>query len=350
VDQFGVYCMDRPVLVGLCLLLGGVACLGPAPGPSAAADEPVPACDWRSSPLFEVVTSGLYLYQTGPLDSDWEDTFPTLLPKRDENYRCLQQLFERGPSIIPGLETEYARRVAQSRRTVPPLQKSGTDVAPVLAFLEPQKGREYLAGKIADPRWTLHDVAVIADSVWPRQSERVRRVLMNRLAKRPTPGEDVHRAVSELVRVSKPEDRGFVLARLDWVEPGAGSRLRLSLLSKHGETGTVAKVLRSNVPAEFAAAADALLQWGHIDVVCAHLRAESLAERANGIAGRYTSFRRGDYFSWLPDDVIVEIRKAPQAWECLPPSIKPSPFNAPRDTSKDLAATWHRPPLGRDAN
>jgi hypothetical protein len=250
--------------------------------------------------------------------------------------------------MIPGLETEYAQRVAQSKRTVPPLQKSGTDVAPVLVFLEPQKGREYLAGKIGDPGWTLHDVAVIADSVWPRQSERVRRVLLNRLAKRPTPGEDVYRAVSELVRFSNREDRGFVLARLAWVESGAGDRLRLSLLSKNGETGTVAKALRSNLPGEFAAAADALLQWGHIDVVCDHLQSESLADRANGIAGRYTSFRRGDYFSWLPDDVIVEVRKAPQAWGCLPPSIKPSPFNAPRDTTKDVATTWSRPSLGSD--
>jgi hypothetical protein len=171
---------------------------------------------------------------------------------------------------------------------------------------------------------------------------------MNRLAKRPTPGDDVNRAVSELVRFSKPEDRGFVVARLAWVESGAESRLRLSLLSKNGETGTVAKALRSNVPAEFVAAADALLQWGYIEVVCDELKAESLADRANGIAGRYTSYRRGDYFSWLPDDVIVEIRKAPQAWECLPPSIKPSAFNAPRDTTKDRAARWSRDPLGED--
>ena len=86
--------------------------------------------------------------------------------------------------------------------------------------------------------------------------------------------------------------------------------------------------------AEYAAAADALLQWGHADVVCKYLEAESNAKRADGIAGRYTSFRRGDCFTWLPDDVIASIQKAPQPWECLRATIRPSPWNARRDTTK----------------
>jgi hypothetical protein len=229
-----------------------------------------------------------------------------------------------------------------------PLQKTGTDVAPVLVFLEPVKGREYLIRKITEPGWSTHDVAIMAESIWPRRSDVVRRVLMRRLAKRSQSADEVFRAVSELVQFSKREDLEFVRSRLDWIGSSSARRLRLSLLSKNGEIDAVARVLGSKVGAEYGAAADALLQWGHIDVVCDHLKAELDAKRANGIAERYTSARRGDYFNSLPDDVIAVIQRAPQAWECLPPSINPSPFNAPRDTTKDRAAKWSRPPLGGD--
>ena len=332
-------------MIAHCIVLCGIVCLTS----TVTAVNTQPDCDWRAGPLSEVVTSGLYLYQIGPLDSIWEQSFPALLPDKDHNYRCLQQLFEHGPRIIPGLEAEYAQRVAESKRSAPPLQKTGTDVAPLLVFLEPLKGREYLISKIADPGWSILDVPIIAESIWPRRSDMVRRVLMRRLGNQPKPGEDVFRAVSALVRFSKHDDVKFVRSRLEWLEPNVTRRLRLSLLSKNGEIDTVARVLGSKVGAEYAAAADALLQWGHIDVVCNQLKAESDAERANGIAGRYTSFRRGDYFTTLPDDVIAAIRQAPQAWECLPPAIKPSSFNAPRDTSKDPATRWSRPPLGGDA-
>jgi hypothetical protein len=335
--------------MGRCLLLCGIVCLIPT---LALPDEAVgasPACDWRDGPLFEVVTSGLYLYQTGPLDSIWEESFRLLLPDKDHNYRCLQQLLERGPRIIPGLEAEYAQRVADSKRTAPPLQKTGTDVAPALVFIEPVKGRDYQVGKIAEPGWTSTDVAIIAESVWPRRSDVVRRVLMDRLATPPERGEDVYRAVSALVRFGKHEDFEFVRSRVAWIEPNMARRLRLSLLSKNGEIEAVARALRSKDGAEYSAAADALLQWGHIEPVCRHLRAETDPKRANDIAGRYTSFRRGDYLESLPDDVIATIRRSPQAWECLPPTIKPSAFNAARDTSKDRVARWSRPPLGGDA-
>ncbi|MBZ5638567.1 MAG: hypothetical protein LAO51_07390 [Acidobacteriia bacterium] len=298
--------------------------------------------------MFDVVTFGLYLYQIGPLDSIWEQSFPALLPDRDHNYRCMRQLFENGPRIIPGLEAEYAQQAAAVSWAVMPLQKTGTDVAPVLVFLEPAKGREYLIGKITEPRWSTHDVAIMADSIWPRRSDAVRRVLRHRLAKRPHAADDTFRAVFQLVRFSKPEDFEFVRSCLDWIAPSTTPRLRFSLLSKNGEIDAVAQALGSNVGANYAPAADALLQWGHIDVVCDHLKAESDAKRANGIAERYTSFRRGDYFNLLPDDVIAVIQRASQAWQCLPPSIKPSPFNAPRDTTKDRAARWSRPPLGGD--
>jgi len=109
------------------------------------------------------VTFGLYLYQTGPLDSIWEQSFPTLLGDKDHNYRCLQQVFERSPRIIPGLEAQYRQWLAESKKTAPPLQNTGTSVAPVLVFLEPVKGREYLIGKIAEPKWSTLDAAVMAE-------------------------------------------------------------------------------------------------------------------------------------------------------------------------------------------
>jgi hypothetical protein len=310
--------------------------------------DPTLTCEWRAGPLYEVVTAGLYLYQTGPLDTDWEQLFPVLLPEKDHNYRCLQQALERGPRIIPGLETEYAQRAVASGRTAPPLQKSGTDIAPVLVFLEPVKGREYLIGKIAEPGWSTRDVALIAESVWPRRSNAARRELLHRLEGPRRRGDDVSRAVFELVRFSKPEDFEFVRSRVDWMEPGMARRSRLSLLSKNGEIAAVSKALGSKDGAEYSAAADALLQWGHIDSVCSRLKVESDPKRANDIAGRYTSFRRGDYFDSLPDDVIATIQRAPQAWECLPPSIKPAEFNAPRDTATDRAARWSRQPLEGD--
>jgi len=342
--------MGRPLRIALGLLLWGVQGLlsGVWAAAAAKAVDPTPACDWRSGPLFEVVTFGLYLYQTGPLDSVWEQSFPTLLADKDHNYRCLQEVFERGPRIIPGLDGQYRQWLAESKRTAPPLPNTGTSVAPVLVFLEPVKGREYLIGKIAEPSWSTVDAAVMAESIWPRRSDVVRRVLVQRLANPPKPGDDVFRAVSALVGFSKPEDSDFVRGRIDWIEPNMAARLRLSLLSKNGETAPVATALASKVGAEYAAAADALLQWGHIDVVCARLKIESDPKRANDIAGRYTSFRRGDYFEALPDDVILAIQRAPQAWECLPPSITPSAFNAPRDTTKDRAARWSRPRLGGD--
>jgi hypothetical protein len=283
------------------------------------------------------------------LDTIWERLFPVLLPNKDLNYRCVQQVFERGPRIIPDLETEYAQRVAAASWSSPPLQTTGTNVAPVLVFLEPLKGREYLIGQIAEPRWSTLDVAIIAESIWPRRSDVVRRVLLRRLAKPPKRRDDAHRAVAALVRFSKRQDFEFVRDRVAWIEPNAGRRLRLSLLSKNGKIDPVTKALRSSVGAEYTAAADALIQWGHIDVVCDRLKGESDPKRANDIAGRYTSFRRGDYLESLPDGVIAGIQQAPQAWECLPPSIKPSAFNAPRDTTKDRVASWSRPPLGGDA-
>jgi hypothetical protein len=158
----------------------------------------------------------------------------------------------------------------------------------------------------------------------------------------------VFRAVFELVQFSKPEDFEFVRSRIDWIDPAMARRLRLSLMSKNGEIEAVTRALRSKEGPEYSAAADALLQWGHIDVVCGRLNVESDPRRANDIAGRYTSFRRGDYFERLPDDVIATIQRAPQAWECLPPSIKPTEFNAPRDATKDRATLWSRPPLGGD--
>jgi hypothetical protein len=315
----------------------------------AAPIDPTPACDWRAGPLNEVVTAGLYLYQTGPLDTIWEELFPVLMPDKDHNYRCLQQVFERGPRIIPGLETEYAQRVASHSWTSPPLQKTGAEIGAVLVFLEPVKGREYLIGKIAEPGWSTRDVAIMADSIWPLRSDAARRELMHWLGQPRKPGDDVFRAVFQLVRFSKPEDFEFVRSRVEWIDPGMARRLRLSLLSKNGEIDAVARALGSKEGAEYAAAADALLQWGHIDTVCSRLKIESNAKRANDIAGRYTSFRRGDYFETLPDDVIATIQRAPQAWDCLPSSIKPTAFNAPRDTTKDRAAKWSRQPLGGDA-
>jgi hypothetical protein len=261
----------------------------------------------------------------------------------------VQQVFERGPRTIPGLEADYAQRVAESKRAAPALQKTGTDVAPVLVFLEPLKGREYLIGKIAEPAWSIRDVAIMAESIWPRRSHVVRQVLVDRLADRPGAQEDVGRAVSALVRYSEHKDVAYVRTRLEWVEPSAARRLRLSLMSKNGDLDPVVKALQSTVGAESTAAADALLQWGHIDVVCSRLKPATDPAWANGVAGRYTTFRRGDYFEILPDDVIASIQGAPQAWECLPSSIKPSIFNAPRDTTKDRAARWNRTPLGGDA-
>ena len=337
------------VRVGSILLGGVVWCAPPVRDAASAGVAAVPACDWRAGPLHNVVTSGLYLYQTGPLDTIWEDLFPVLLPDKDHNYRCVQQLFESGPRIIPGLEAEYAQRVASHSWTSPPLQQTGVDVARVLVFLEPVKGRDYLIRKIAEPGWSTRDVAIMAESIWPRRSDVVRRVLMRRLAEPTKRGDDVYRAVSVLVRFSKRQDLQFVRDRVAWIEPNAARRLQLSLLSKNEELGPVAKALRSSVGAEYAAAADALIQWGHIDVVCSRLNVESDAKRANDIAGRYTSFRRGDYFESLPDEVIASIRRAPQAWECLPPSIKPTEFNAPRDTTKDRATSWSRPPLEGDS-
>lgn len=338
--------MDRSLLVGLGLLWCGVACsTPPSQGPVATAST-TPACDWRAGPLFEVVTSGLYLYQTGPLDSIWEQAFPALLPNKDQNYKCVQQVFERGPKTIPGLESDYAQRIAESHRTAPHLQQTGTDVSPVLVFLEPVKGREYLIGKIAEPDWSIHDIAIMSESIWPRRSDVVRQVLLKRLGDRSKPPEGLDRAVSALVRFSENRDFDYVRTRLEWVEPNAARRLGLSLMSKNGDLGPVLKALQSNVGAEYAAAADALLQWGHIDAVCSRLKLATDPTWANGVAGRYTSFRRGDYFESLPDEVIASMRIAPQAWECLPPSIKPSAFNAPRDTTKDRAARWSRTPLG----
>ena len=344
----GVLAMDRPLLIGRWILLWGVACLAPAMARATEVPKATPHCDWRSGPLNDVVTFGLYLYRIAPLDSIWTVSFPALSQDREQNYRCLQLLFDRGPLIIPGLEAEYARQAAALKRTAPPLPKTGAEVAPPLVFLEPVHGREYLIRRIADPGWTTNDVSIIAESVWPRRSDAVRRVLRSRLAKPPKPGDNAFRALSALVRFSRRADRKFVLSRLDWVEPSFARRLQLSLLSKDGDLDTVSQALKSKVPAESQAGADALLQWGHIDAVCRRLRAESDPKRANAIADRYTSYKRGDYFSSLPDDVIAVIRKAPQAWECLPAGIKPSPFNAPRDTTKDQASEWSRPPLGGD--
>ena len=295
-----------------------------------------------------MVTSGFYMYQTGPLDTVWEQLFPVLLPDKAHNYRCVQQVFERGPRIIPGLETEYAQRVAGSSWSSPQLQRTGVDLAPVLVFLEPVKGREYLIGKIVEPGWSTLDVAIMAKSIWPLRSDVVRRVLMDRLANPPKRGEDVYRAVSALVRFSTDRDFEFVQGRVAWIEPKMARRLQLSLLSKNGKIDPVVRALGSTDGAEYGAAADALLQWEHIDVVCSCLKIESDPKRGNGIAERYTSFRRGDDFTSLPDDVIAAIQRAPQAWECLPPSIKPSAFNAPRDTTRDRAARWSRDPLGGD--
>jgi len=312
-----------------------------------------PECDWKSGPLGEVVRYGLYL-SIMPVDSDWTEAFPLLLLDKQQNYRCMQLLFERGPKVIPGLEAEYVQRAAELAAQLAwkatPLPETGVGIAPALVFLEPVKGREYLIGQIADPRWTFTDVAKMAQSIWPRRSDVVRRALMSRLAKPPTTREGVDLAVSALVRFSKEDDFEFVRSRIDWTEPSTASRLRLSLLSKNGEIAPVVRALRSKVGAEYGAAADALLQWGRTDVVCSHLKVELDPKRANDIAGRYTSFRRGDYFGWLPDDVIASIQKAPQGWECLPGAIKPSPFNAPRETTKDSAARWYRPPLGEDAS
>ncbi len=296
-----------------------------------------PECDWNSGALSDVVKFGLYAPGV-PVDSDWTEYFPLLLLDKQQNYRCMQLLFERGPRVIPGLEAEYPRS----------LPKTGVDIAPALVFLEPVKGREYLIGKIADARWAFTDVAKMAQSIWPRRSNVVRRVLMSRLARPPKSREGLDLAVSALVRFSKREDFEFVRSRVDWTEPSTARRLRLSLLSKNGEIGAVVRALGSNVGAEYAPAADALLSWGHIKVMCNFLKAESDSKRANDIAGRYTEFKRGDAFAWLPDDVIASIEAAPQGWECLPAAIKPSPFNAPRDTTKDLAARWYRPPLGAD--
>jgi hypothetical protein len=324
----------------------------PAPGSvTDSAPTAPPECDWNSGPLRDVVRYGLYAPGV-PVDSDWTEYFPLLLLDKRQSYLCMQLLFERGPQVIPGLEAEYAQGVADLTArhawAAPSLPKTGVDIAPALVFLEPVKGREYLIGQIADPRWTVTDVSKMAESIWPRRSDVVRHVLMSRLAEQPKGEEGVSRAVSALVRFSKQEDFEFVRTRLYWTDPSTASRLRLSLMSKNGEIAPVLRALGSKVGAEYAAAADALLQWGHADVVCKYLEAESNAKRADGIAGRYTSFRRGDYFTWLPDNVIAGIQKAPQGWECLPAAIKPSPFNAPRDTTKDLAARWYRPPLAED--
>jgi hypothetical protein len=300
--------------------------------------------------LFKVVTFGLYLYQTGPLDSIWEKSFPELLAGKDHNYRCILQAFERGPRIIPGLETEYAQQLAAHGWTSPPLQKTGTELGAILVFLEPVKGRDYLIGKIAEPGWSIVDVGIMAETVWPRRSDVVRRVLMRRLENPPKRRDDAFRAVSALVEFSRQEDFEFVRSRVDWIEPYMARRFRLSLLSKNGELDPVLRALGSKVGAEYSAAADALLRWGHVDVVCRYLRTESDPNRANGIAARYTSLRCGDDWESLPDDVIAVIQRAPQAWECLHPSIKPSAFNAHRDTTKDRAAHWSRSPLGGDAN
>ena len=134
--------------IALGLLIWGVQGLlsGVWAAATATALDPTPACDWRSGPLSEVVTFGLYLYQTGPLDSIWEQSFPTLLADKDHNYRCLQQVFERGPRIIPGLEAQYRQWLAESKKTAPPLQNTGTSVAPVLVFLEPVKGGCWCSG------------------------------------------------------------------------------------------------------------------------------------------------------------------------------------------------------------
>jgi hypothetical protein len=309
-----------------------------------------PECDWNSGALGDVVTYGLYLSQ-GPGDDIWTDHFPLLLLDKQQNYRCLQLVFERGPRIIPGVEAEYAKRAAEFAARFPnaaPPLPTGVDISSALVFLEPVKGREYLIGQIADARWTFTEVAKMADSIWPRRSDVVRRVLMSRLAKPPKAEEAVHLGVAALVRFSKPEDFEFVRSRIDWTDPSTARRLRLSLLSKNGEIAPVVRALRSKVGEEYAAAADALLWWGRIDVVCSHLKVELDPKRANGIAGRYMEFKRGDPFGWLPDDVIASIQEAPQAWECLPATIRPSPWNAPRDTRKDLAARWYRPALGED--
>jgi hypothetical protein len=151
--------------------------INPETAKSDQAAEPTRACDWRAGPLYEVATSGLYLYQTRPLDTIWEQLFPVLLPDKNHNYRCLQQLFERGPGIIPGLEAEYVQRVASHSWTSPSLQKTGAEIAAILVFLEPVKGREYVIRKIAEPAWSTRDVAIMADSVWPRRSDAVRREL-----------------------------------------------------------------------------------------------------------------------------------------------------------------------------
>jgi hypothetical protein len=218
-----------------------------------------------------------------------------------------------------------------------------------MVFVEPIKAREYLISRVGDLSWTTDDVAIIAESIWPRRSSAARKALRSRLAERRSAGNDVNRTISAFLLFSKPDDLEFIRSRLPWVDPSMRRRLEFSALSKHGQTAPVVQALASKEPADYVPAADALIGWGHIELVCRYLKTESEPKRANAIAGRFTTFRRGDYFTSLPNDVIDAIQRSPQAWECLPPSVKPSPFNAPRDTSKDPATLWSRPPLGGDA-
>ena len=312
--------------------------------PFAFADEP--GCDWSSGPL-DVVVHGLY--HVGNIDDIWSDSFGALLTgDRDHNFRCLRLVFDVGPRVVPGLEQEYASE-AKELGLKTSLPGTGVRMAPAIAFIEPRAGRDFLISRIGEPRWTVKDVATIAAAVWPRRDPAVRSALLRALRARPRSADDAADAFAALVLFAEPDDEGFIAARPGWAGERMAARLRLSMLAKLGRIDEFLAVLRAEDPAAtYTTAADALLSWGYADEVCNAIGKEKNPRRADGIAGRYMMFRRGDYFPSLPRAVVAKIRKAPQVWSCFPPEVVPPKGLGPRDTSRDRSSTWKDPDIGGD--